>query len=219
MSHKFRALLQNNAFRFLSSDVDAAGELFRVSGLGPAVLTVKNDSDTPCVLGAYLLDASGTDQRAQTTTTSTTVTTEASGYTGNASTLAFSGQTINNTPVVPRSIRLHPATSGVDLIDGGDGVFYTDDTDQDVAGTVDYFTGAMTLAYPTGKAPDGAINVAYIYEDATLGAYGRKTFIWSALGADQILVIGGACSTAADSAPVSAELYVADQCTTAGSVV
>lgn len=98
----------------------------------------------------------------------TAVSDEDTTYDGNASTLDFSGASLGNTPIVPGSLTVKPTAGGnsVNLIDrDGDGNLYTDDNDQDWAGTIDYFTGALVLHFPTGKDP----NTTNILADYTYG--------------------------------------------------
>jgi hypothetical protein len=121
-------------------------------------------------------------------------------YNGDGATLAFSGEELDHLPVIPGSVTLSDAGSvGPDLVDrDGDGIFYTDDVDEDAAGTIDYFTGALILAYPTGKAPGtgaDAINAAYSYQDAQQVPGGRRTFEIAASLPDEAVV----CSVACDS--------------------
>lgn len=109
----------------------------------------------------------------------TAVTDEDTGYDGDASTLVFTGQTLNNTPIVPGSVTVKPTAGGnsVNLVDtNGDGILYTDDNDADQAGTINYFTGALSLSFPSGKDP----NTTNILADYTYGVgiavLGTKNF-------------------------------------------
>lgn len=189
-----RATIASRVVAFRKNDA-VGGEAFRAVGLSPVHVIVTSQSNVDCVVSAYRINSAGVAGRAESSVTSTAVAAEATGYTGNGATLAFTGQALNNTPIVPKSVRLTPATSGVDLIDGGDGKFYTDDTDADEAGTIDYFTGDIILAYPAGKAPDGAIAGDYSYEDAVLTSGGRKTYSFNSLSPQETIVVGGACNT------------------------
>jgi len=178
-----------------------AVELMKVGGLGPVIAIAMQDVTEPDKLGradaivaAWKIDpTTGLAGRAMQSTTATAITLEATGYVGNGTDRAFSGQVLDHLPIVPRSVTLTPA-SGTVLQDGGDGIFYTVDADKQAAGTIDYFTGAMTLAYPVGKAPGvGAINAAYLYEAEVLKPYGRKAYTWPSLSPQDVMVIGGAC--------------------------
>lgn len=97
----------------------------------------------------------------------TAVAAENTGYTGNTVTLDFTGQVLNHLPIVPGSVSIEPTVGGatVDAQDlNGDGKLYTDDVDQDYCGTINYFTGALVLFYPAGKAPNtGVISADYQY--------------------------------------------------------
>lgn len=100
-------------------------------------------------------------------------------YDGNASTLDFTGQSLNNTPIVPGSLTVKPTAGGntVNLTDkDGDGLLYTDDVDEDLAGSINYFTGALVLNFPLGKDP----NTTNILADYTYGVgvqvLGRRNF-------------------------------------------
>lgn len=103
----------------------------------------------------------------------TAVTAEATGYTGNTVLLAFTGQSLNNVPILPKSVEVKP-TAGGDTVNckdlNGDGILYTSDVDLDACGYVDYFTGAIRLNFPAGKAPNtGAITCDYKYSVAIVG--------------------------------------------------
>lgn len=114
-----------------------------------------------------------------TTDVDTAVTAENTGYTGDTATLTFSGQVLNHLPIIPKTIEVKP-TAGGDTVNAkdlnGDGLLYTSDVDLDECGYVNYFTGAITLYYPTGKAPNtGAISADYKYSSAIV-AQGIKMY-------------------------------------------
>lgn len=75
---------------------------------------------------------------------------------------------------------MKPTAGGdsVNLIDrDGDGNLYTVDNDEDLGGTIDYFTGALELSFPAGKAPNTTdIDADYSYQDEALVAGGRKNY-------------------------------------------
>lgn len=180
-------------------------DLMKVGGLGPIIAIAMQDGSEPdklgranAVLAAWKIDPeTGIAGRALASTTTSAVTDEDTGYVGNAADLNFTGQALNNLPIVPRSVILHTdAVGNAELcFDKGDGHFYTSDTDEDECGTIDYFTGAITLYFPAGKAPAvGAIDAAYLYESAVLRPYGRRTYIWPTLTPQDILVVAGACA-------------------------
>jgi hypothetical protein len=109
----------------------------------------------------------------------TAVTDEDTGYDGDTTTLDFSGEDLNNVPIVPGSVTITPTAGGntVDATDrDGDGKLYTDDTDEDECGSIDYFTGALVLAYPSGKAPNTTnITADYTYSEKTV-KLGQKNY-------------------------------------------
>lgn len=196
-----------------------ATEIARIQGLPPVVVTLDNQSEVDLVVSAHTIDQAGTEGRAILSTTATQRTTENTGYSGDTATLAFSGQTLNNLPVIPRSVSILP-TAGGDTVDAtdrdGDGNLYTSDVDEDLCGTIDYFTGAVTLDYPAGKAPNnGQISATYKSESAVCNQKGRKSFMFTSLAPGDTLVIEGACasvdsaSVPAASALVHTEVFVA----------
>lgn len=165
-------------------------ELGRFDSQGPIDVIVRNLSTTG---DAVVKIEKKSDSSMLVTNKDTAVTAEGSGYVGNGVTTAFTGQSINNVPVVPGSITVNDAGGSYDLVDGGDGIMYTDDTDEDVAGTVDYFTGAIVLAYPAGKEPSGgAMTFDYYYQDSVLTKGGQKTFHVNNVQQDEELVVKAA---------------------------
>lgn len=173
-------------------------EVFRIQGLPPIVVACENLGTAQAVVGCYI---AGAAHGALLSSTATQVTAEDTGFDGDTTTPNFSGQTLNNKPIIPRSVTIKPTAGGdtVNLIDrDGDGILYTDDNDEDAAGTVDYFTGALVLAFPTGKAPNTTNILAdYKYENAVIAANGQKTFIFSSLNTQQTLVLTAACKKSA----------------------
>jgi hypothetical protein len=98
----------------------------------------------------------------------TAVSGEDTGYDGNAALLDFTGQSLDELPIVPGSVTIIPTAGGnsVNATDrDGDGKLYTADNDEDECGSIDYFTGALVLHYPAGKAP----NTTNILADYTYG--------------------------------------------------
>lgn len=102
----------------------------------------------------------------------TAVSAEDTGYDGDASELNFTGQALNNVPIVPGSVTVKPTAGGnsVNATDkDGDGKLYTDDDDEDYCGTINYFTGALVLFYPVGKDPAATnITADYTYSEKTV---------------------------------------------------
>ena len=198
---------------------NAPADVWKARGIGPVMVVVNNESDADLGLGAYRINRSGVAGRADASVTSTAVADEDTGYDGDTSTTDFTGQALNNTPIIPRSVTIKPTAGGdtVNLIDGGDGKFYTDDNDADEAGTIDYFTGDIVLAFPAGKAPNtGDIDADYSHEDTTVAARGRKTYIFNSLHPEEQLVIVGHADAA--SAKAQVEVAVGDDATFDGGV-
>lgn len=141
-----------------------ANEIMRISeASGPITLVVRNLESHTVVVSA----TKKSDGALKALSEETAVAAENTGYTGNTVTLAFTGQVLNHLPIVPGSVSIEPTVGGntVDAQDlNGDGKLYTDDVDQDYCGTINYFTGALVLFYPAGKAPNtGAISADYQY--------------------------------------------------------
>jgi len=109
----------------------------------------------------------------------TAVTDEDTAYDGDASTLVFTGEDLDNTPIVPGSVTIKPTAGGnsVNLKDtNGDGILYTDDNDADVAGSINYFTGALELNFPSGKDPNTTNILADYSYGVGVGVLGQKNF-------------------------------------------
>ena len=143
-----------------------AAEIGRITEtLGPVVLAVKNDGEVAVVISVEKLS----DSAALALSEDTAVTDEDTGYDGDTTDLVFTGEDLANTPIIPGSVTIAP-TAGVDSVDAtdrdGDGKLYTSDVDEDFCGTIDYFTGALELSYPAGKAPNTTNILAdYSYQD------------------------------------------------------
>lgn len=160
-------------------------ELGRFESQGPADVILRSMSAN----GVAVLRVEKNDGTYVATSKDTAVSGEDTSYTGNGSTRAFSSEVLNNLPLIPGTVEIKDAASVYDLVDGGDGKFYTDDDDRDEAGTIDYFTGAMTLAYPVGKAPDSGNMLAnYSYQDTTVAKGGQRTFHIASIQQDETLV-------------------------------
>jgi len=146
----------------------------RIQSVGGVQVVVTNQDDVGKLVMQFENQRTG---EAILTDKDTARTAENTGYTGNDSDLAFSGQVLNNLPVVPKSLVITPATSGPVVYDrDGDGILYTQDADEDVAGAIDYFTGAVTLEYPEGKAPNGQLDADYVSQGTTIAPRGKRTF-------------------------------------------
>lgn len=162
----------------------------RVESVGPITVVVANLSTLANCVVSFLKEKAGTPVYSDK---DTNVPVEASGYTGNGATLVFNGQSLNNVPIIPRSLVLTPVTSGPVLKDlYGDGFVYMPNGTTK-AGTINYFTGSLTLNYPAGSPPDGVVNAAYRYQNSALVRGGQKNFgIVSGLP-DEALAIYAAC--------------------------
>ena len=156
---------------------NGVGEIVKAGeSLGPVTFAVHNDGDVDvCVQITKQSDSS-----VVAADTDTAVTDEDTGYDGDASTLVFSGEALNNVPIVPGTVTVKPTAGGntVNATDrDGDGNLYTDDNDEDFCGTVDYFSGALELSYPTGKDPNTTNILAdYTYQDAVVVPGGAKSY-------------------------------------------
>lgn len=181
-----------------AAELNKANQVGRVESIGPATLILTSLSDAGNVVAAFENEQTGARIDSDK---DTAVADEDTTYDGDGSTLVFSGQTTANTPVVPKSVTIVDAGAvAPDLIDrDGDGRLYTDDVDEDFAGTVDYFTGALELSYPTGKAPGtgtDAIEANYSYQDELLGARGRRNYQIGNSLPDEAIKVLAACDAA-----------------------
>jgi len=153
-----------------------ASEILRVGeALGPVTLTVDNRGDNDVILSVEKLS----DGSHVALDDETAVTGEDTAYDGDTSETDFSGEDLNNTPVVPGTVTVKPTTGGssVNATDkDGDGKLYTDDVDLDECGTIDYATGALVLSYPTGKEPNTTnITADYSYSGGATKPLGKST--------------------------------------------
>lgn len=165
-----------------AAELNKAVQVGRVESIGPATIIVSNlpnadDNVNPNLVVSFENEQTEAQIFADT---DTAVADEDTGYDGDTSTLVFTGQSLNNTPIIPKSVTVKPTAGGdsVNLIDrDGDGNLYTVDNDEDLAGTIDYFTGALELSFPAGKAPNTTdIDADYSYQDEALVAGGRKNY-------------------------------------------
>jgi len=155
-----------------------AAEILRITDAkGPITLVCKNvdENGDEVVLSC----AKKSDGSLVALQEDTAVTDEDTGYDGNASTLDFTGQVLDNLPIVPGSLTVKPTAGGnsVNAVDrDGDGKLYTDDNDEDECGSIDYFTGALVLHFPTGKDPNTTNILAdYTYSEKTV-KMGQKNY-------------------------------------------
>lgn len=190
-------IYENHAAAELNKAVDAtvpggAG----VQSIGPVQFELENQGSAEVVLSARKLS----DDSLVLTHRDTAQSAESTAYTGNGSTTDFTGQALNVLPVVPGSVVLIPATSGPDLIDKNrDGNLVTDDADNDLGGTIDYFTGVLELSYPVGKEPDGLISADYTSQDSTLKAKAKKVYLIDNVLQEETVVPAVACNDRAGS--------------------
>jgi len=164
----------------------------RVESVGPVAVVAANLSAASNVVVSFARERTGTPIYSDKDTVATA---EDTGYTGNLALIDFTGEALNNKPIVPRSVVVTPATAGIVLHDGGDGYMYTPLGVQ--AGTIDYFTGAIDLHYPVGSAPNGKLNATYYYQDEALVAGGQRNYGIVAGLIDEPLAIYVACDNKA----------------------
>lgn len=195
----FGAALKNAA----TEDILAITEV-----TGPVTIVVKNKSET-AANGLVVSVIKKSDSENVKLAEDTAVAAENTGYTGNASTLDFTGQVLNNLPVVPGTVVVEPTTGGntVNAKDrDGDGILYTDDVDEDACGTINYFTGALALHYPLGKDPNtGAISADYNYGKLVVAGGVKSMQIPSLAPTDEVLYVRAA---SLNGAKVSVEAFV-----------
>lgn len=175
-----------------------AAEVMRISEVsGPVALVVKNESESNTAV-VSVEDAS--DGTLVACDEDTAVSGEDTAYDGDTSTLDFTGEDLNNTPIIPKSVTIKPTAGGnsVNATDrDGDGKLYTADVDEDECGTIDYFTGALVLHYPAGKAPNTTnITADYSYQDAATAILGVKNLRIANNPPSKNLVVKGAASGA-----------------------
>lgn len=188
-----------------AAELNKANQVGRVESIGPVTVVVNNlDDAANCVVS---FDNEQTGEQVLSDR-DTPVADEDTAYVGDTSETDFSGEALDNTPILPKSVVVKPTAGGdsVNLTDrDGDGNLYTVDDDEDLAGTIDYFTGALTLSFPAGKEPNtGAIDADYAYQDEPLVPRGRRNYqIGNSLPDEAIRVY--AASDAAAGAPVKTE--------------
>lgn len=175
---------------------NAVGEVVRIDNVyGPVSLAVTN-LDTASLVVQAKRKSSGA---LVALTEDTAVAAEDTAYDGDTSTLDFTGEALNNVPIVPGSVTIKPTAGGttVNATDrDGDGKLYTADDDEDECGSINYFTGALELHYPTGKAPNTTnITADYTYSQI-IGGLGKKTVHVPFMSAvdDEVLIISVAGS-------------------------
>lgn len=156
---------------------NAAAEVLRIGeAYGPIAIVIRNIDSPELVLSVTRKSDSKIVKLLQDTTTLA----ENTGYTGNASDLNFTGQALNNLPIVPGSVTVKPTAGGNSIncsdVDGDGKLYAYISSVKTQCGTIDYFTGALVLNYPTGKAPNtGAISADYNFSQK-VKANGIKTF-------------------------------------------
>jgi hypothetical protein len=172
---------------------NVASELIRVSeASGPITIVADNVGEKEVVFQVQ----KKSDMTNVMTDKDTAVSAENTGFTGNASTRDFTGQNLNNLPIVPGSVVIKPVTGGgtVNAVDtNGDGILYTVQTTPVVCGTVDYFTGALVLHYPVAHAPNtGVIAADYAYQDVTTKPHAIRSIAVGNLPPQEIYIVKAA---------------------------
>lgn len=104
---------------------------------------------------------------------------EDTGYDGDGTEKSFSGQALNNLPIVPGSVVIKTATGSTmpNLTDtNADGKLYSPDAK--LCGTVDYFTGALVLDIHSSVTAPGSvqINADYRSQATTLKPGGKLNY-------------------------------------------
>lgn len=181
-----------------AAELNKAVKVGRVESVGPITVVAQNLSELHNVVLSFENETTASQVFSDK---DTAVADEDTVYDGDTSDLVFTGEDLDNTPIIPGSVTVKP-TAGVDsvnLVDrDGDGRLYTVDVDEDFAGTIDYFTGALELSFPAGKAPNtGDIDADYSYQDEATTPRGRRNFqILNSLP-EEALVVKAACDDAA----------------------
>lgn len=175
-----------------AAKLNEAVEVGRLKSIGPVELVMSSLSSE----GEAIVFAEDGDGAHISNDDETAVADEDTLYDGDTATLVFTGEVLNNLPVIPGTLTVQP-TAGGDSVDAtdrdGDGNLYTSDVDEDFCGTVDYFTGALELSYPTGKAPNTTNILAdYTYGSSTIKPLGKKNFTIPNVGRDTEVVVKSA---------------------------
>jgi hypothetical protein len=179
-----------------------AAEIMRIGeALGPVTLTVENEGSAELVISVHKLS----DDSIVMLDKDTAVTTpEDTGYTGNTSDVDFSGQVLNHLPIIPGTVEIAPTAGGasVNAVDtNGDGILWTVESTPETCGTINYFTGALTLGYPSAHAPNtGKIYATYHNQDKTVAANGVRAMQIQNLPPSETFIIKAAAK--ADNSPV-----------------
>lgn len=158
---------------------NVATEVIRVGeALGPVTLILNNLGSSDVILAVNRLS----DDSVIALDDDTAVTGHAfsPAYTGNTSTLDFTGSTVSHTFLIPGTVTVTPTTGGNSVNSSDvyqDGILYASISSVYVeCGTVNYFTGAIDLHYPTGKAPNtGAITASFSYSSKSCKPLGKVT--------------------------------------------
>lgn len=168
----------------------------RVQSTGPLTVLAQNLSEEGNAVLSFSNQRTGLSVLSDK---DTAVSAEDTGYDGDTTETSFTGQTLNNLPVVPGSVVVVPTAGGdsVNLYDrDGDGQLYTVDDDEDFAGTVNYFTGALVLNFPVGKEPNtGDIDCNYAAQDAALVPGGIQSYGIANVPHEDTIVVKAASST------------------------
>lgn len=177
-----------------AAELNKAVQVGRVESVGPVTAVVQNLSDDANLVVSFDNEQTGAQLFSDQ---DTAVADEDTAYDGDDSTLVFTGEVLNNTPIVPKSVTVKPPASGssVNATDrDGDGRLYTADVDEDFCGTIDYFTGALELSYPAGKEPDtGDIDADYTHQGSAMVPKGQRNFLLSNSLPDEHVRVYAAC--------------------------
>jgi hypothetical protein len=127
----------------------------------------------------------------------TAVTDEDTDFDGNGALTAFSGESLDNTPVQPFSVRIEGAGATVDLYDKfGNGKLYAFNADPALeveAGSVNYDSGALVLDYSGPGAPAAGNLTADYQHSAQVGLVGqpnhRRIFKLNPVGAGRKMTV------------------------------
>lgn len=204
MSSQFRALgaaLENKA-----NEIARIGE-----ALGPVTLAVANRGDNEVVLSVKRLsDGAMVPLDDETAETAHAIGT---GYTGDTTTLDFTTKALAHVPIVPGSVTVKPTAGGNSVNSSdkdGDGKLYAYYTGAyHLCGTVDYFTGAVDLHYPTGKAPNtGAITCDFSHVPKTVKPLGKVSKRINNLPPSETFIISAAAKLGGGSSQVRVDGFI-----------
>lgn len=200
-SRSFGAALENKA-----NEICRIGE-----ALGPVTLVADNRGANEVVLSVIRLsDGSLIPLDDDVAVTGHAIGT---GYTGNNSDLNFTGKALAHVPIVPGSVTIKPTAGGTSVNStdkDGDGLLYAYYTGAyHLCGTVDYFTGAVELHYPAGKAPNtGAITADFSYSSETVKPLAKVSKRINNLPPSATFIVKAASKTGGGSSQVRVDGFI-----------